>query len=98
MKIHGNRPPEGQEINLSAQKVSRSEVKDKSFAPAEKASAFSDRVDISGKGKEVAELMAAVSQLPDVRNDKVKTIKEAIDSGRYQVDSIKIAQKLLGEI
>jgi negative regulator of flagellin synthesis FlgM len=99
MKIQGNKSPEGQEISINPQKVvSKPEVKDKMSAPVGKTKPFNDRVEISGTGKEVAEIIAAVNQLPDVRNDKVKAIKEAIDSGKYQMDSIKIAEKILGEL
>lgn len=99
MKIQGNKPPEGQEINLGTQKISKPDSgKDKGFASAGSTSPFNDRVDISGTGKEVAEIISAVNQLPDIRNDKVKAIKEAIESGKYGPDSIKIAEKILGEI
>jgi len=99
MKIQGNKPPEGQEVGLNARKVSTPEVKDKtSLSSTAKAKPLSDRVDISGKGKEIADLMAAVNKLPDIRNDKVQAIKEAIESGTYSVDSKKIAAKLLEEI
>ncbi len=94
MKIQGNKPPEGQEINLSAQKISKQD-KDKSSVSAGRARPLNDRVEISGQGKEVADLMAAINQLPDVRDDKIKAMKEAIETGKYHVDSIKIAGKLL---
>jgi negative regulator of flagellin synthesis FlgM len=97
MKIQGNKPPEGQEISLNTQKIAKTEGMEKAAAP-EKARPLSDRVDISGKGKEIAELMAAVNQLPDVRNDKVEAIKKAIESGTYKIDPLKIAQKFLEEI
>ncbi len=98
MKIQGNKPPEGQEINLNAQKISKPEVKDKAVSSAGGPKSFSDKVEISGTGKEVAEIIAAVNQLPDVRTDKVNAIKAAIESGKYQPDSIKIAEKILGEL
>lgn len=97
MKIQGNKPPEGQEINLSTQKTAKAEGKDKAVV-SEKNRILSDKIDISDKGKEIVELMASINQLPDVRNDKVKAIREAIESGKYHVDSLKIAQKLLEEL
>jgi negative regulator of flagellin synthesis FlgM len=97
MKIQGNKPPEGQEISLNAQKIAKADGKDKASAP-DKARALNDKVEISGKGKEIAELMATVNQLPDVRTDKVEAVKKAIESGTYKIDSRKIAQKFLEEI
>ncbi len=97
MKIHGNKPPEGREVNLSAQKVVKAEGQENAVV-SENNKIFRDKVDISDKGKEVAELMAAIGRIPDVRNDKVKAIREAIESGKYNADSMKIAQKLLEEL
>jgi negative regulator of flagellin synthesis FlgM len=94
MKIHGNKPPENQDVsNLNTQKVSRATGKEKA-APAAK-TGTTDRVEISEKGREIAEMRAAVNQLPDIRTDKVNTVKEAIDAGNYKVDPLKIAEKML---
>jgi len=96
MKIHGNKPPDGQEINLSAQKVSQTHAQDKT-AKSEKTKSV-DKVEISRHGKQVAELMLATEQSPAIREDKIKAMKEALKSGNYPVDSSKIAQKLLDEL
>jgi|GEM_PF-1834362 len=96
MEIYGNKPPDGKEINLSAQKVSQAQEQSKT-AKSEKTQS-TDKVEISEQGKKVAELMSAIEQLPEMRNEKVKAMKEAIESGNYHVDSLKIAQKLLNEL
>ena len=46
----------------------------------------------------VAELKAEIEKLPDVRLDKIQEIKEVIDSGNYEIDSSKIAGRILEEI
>jgi negative regulator of flagellin synthesis FlgM len=96
MKIHGNKPPDAQEKNLNAQKISQIQAQNK-IAKSEKTKSV-DKVEISGHGKKVAELMLATEQLPAIREEKIKAIKEALKSGNYQVDSSKIAQKLLDEL
>lgn len=96
MKIYGNKPPESQDINLNTQKVIGSGPKDKTTA-TEKVR-LTDRVEFSDRSKEVAELMNAINQLPEVRTDKVKAVKEAIESGNYNIDTLKIAEKLLSEL
>lgn len=96
MRIYGNKPLEGQEINLDTQKVARAEAKGKNTATGRPG--LNDRIDISDKGKEVAELMATINQLSDVRTDKVRAIKEAIESGNYNIDTLKIARKILNEL
>ncbi|MBI4620080.1 MAG: flagellar biosynthesis anti-sigma factor FlgM [Desulfobacterales bacterium] len=96
MKIYGNKPPESQDINLNTQKVIGSGPKDKTTA-TEKVR-LTDRVEFSDRSKEVAELMSAINQLPEVRTDKVRAMKEAIESGNYNIDTLKIAEKLLSEL
>ncbi len=36
--------------------------------------------------------------MPEIRTDKVEALKKAIQEGSYQVDSLKIAGKILEEI
>lgn len=96
MKIHGNKPPDSQEINLNTQKVSKAQGQDKTTKSGKTTSI--DKVEISKEGKRVAELMSAIDQLPITREEKIKAIKEAIESGNYQVDPLKIAQKLIDEL
>jgi flagellar biosynthesis anti-sigma factor FlgM len=96
MKIHGNKPPDSQEINLNTQKVSKAQGQDKVTKSGETTSI--DKVEISKEGKKVAELMSAIDQLPITREEKIKALKEAIESGNYQIDPLKIAQKLIDEL
>jgi len=96
MKIHGNKPPDGQEINLNTQKVSRAQAQNE-IAKSDKTKSL-DTVEISAQGKKIAELMSAAEQLPAMRAEKIKAMKEALRSGAYQIDSTKIAQKLLEEV
>lgn len=44
------------------------------------------------------ELKAEIKKLPDVRLDKIQEIKEVINSGNYEIDSYKIAGRILEEI
>ena len=97
MKIHGNRPPEGQEISKpGVERVASASPKERAQAAAKPAAA--DRVNISRTSKEVAEIMAAIAQLPDVREQKVRALQEAIQSGSYTPDARKIAAKMLKEL
>ena len=58
----------------------------------------SDQVHLSGKAKELEELKQVIHQMPEIRTDKVEALKKAIQEGSYQVDSLKIAGKILEEI
>jgi negative regulator of flagellin synthesis FlgM len=99
MKIHSDKPLENQGVNSSAKNVQ----KPASTVPAAKADQAmntgpTDKVDISGRSKEIADLMSAISKIPDVRDQKVQDIKQAVESGAYAVDPRKIAEKLLKEL
>ncbi len=51
-----------------------------------------------GREAEVAELVEAVRALPDVRRDKVASLRKAIESGTYVVDAREVAGRMLEEI
>jgi len=100
MKIHGNMPPDGQDISRTMQSTAKNLGKTESKAnnitgaiPVQ-----TDKVDISNKGKEVADLMSVINQMPGIREDKIKAIQGALDSGTYTIDPNKIAEKMLKEI
>lgn len=99
MKIQGRKPPEANEVNLNtqkAQKVTGAGEKDRVTASQRKQDI--DRIDISQRGKEIASIIASVNSLPDVREEKVQALKEAVNAGTYRVDPIKVAEKMLSEI
>lgn len=56
-----------------------------------------DKVSLSGKAKEINDLKAIINDLPDIRRDRIDSVKNAIDTGSYNFDSLKIAQKFLEE-
>lgn len=65
-------------------------------APAEKTSSASgDAVSLSAKGQKLAQLETSVSRHSGVDEAKVAAIKQAVESGQYQVDSQAVSQKML---
>lgn len=99
MKIQGRKPSEANELNISthrAQKITGAAGKDK--VASSQGQKQVDRIEISQKGKEVASLISSINNLPDVREEKVQSLKEAVNAGIYKVDPLKIAEKMLSEI
>jgi len=103
MNINSSKPPEGQGMNrtaASAQNVPKPannvEAKDNA-APVKNASP-QDRVNISSRSKEIADITSAIDQLPDIRTDRVQKIQKSIEAGTYSVDSSKVANKILKSI
>ncbi len=54
-----------------------------------------DKVEISSKAREMQVAMKALSQLPDVRNDKVEEIRSQMRSGKYKASAEDVVNKLL---
>ncbi|OGP50521.1 MAG: flagellar biosynthesis anti-sigma factor FlgM [Deltaproteobacteria bacterium RBG_13_43_22] len=97
MKIEGSRPPENQEVLLRAQKLGKQETQSGSNESPQRARQ-NDQVHLSAKAKEMEELKQVIQQMPEIRTDKVETLKKAIQEGQYKVDSLQIAGKILEEI
>lgn len=97
MKIDGNSPVDRKDLFNKVHEASGNQETEKK-QNAEKVDAEKDKISLSGKAKEISELKAAIDQLPDVRTDKVDALRQAIDTGTYNIDARKIAQKILEEI
>jgi flagellar biosynthesis anti-sigma factor FlgM len=99
MKIYSNQPPESPGQNRGAQNVQKpAAAEPREQAAQVKKPAPADRVDMSGWNKEVADIMSAVNQLPEVREARVRDIKQRIDAGIYTVDPLRIAERILKDI
>jgi flagellar biosynthesis anti-sigma factor FlgM len=97
MKVEGRSQLEPQEIQLRAQKPGKQGTTpgvSENPQPIHK----SDQVHLSGKAKELDDLKQVIHQMPEIRTDKVEALKKAIQEGSYQVDSLKVAGKILEEI
>jgi negative regulator of flagellin synthesis FlgM len=57
-----------------------------------------DKTMLSGKTKKKNELKKLISELPDIRKDKVEALKNAIEIGIYSINPLKVAGKILQEI
>ena len=56
-----------------------------------------EKVNLSTTAKDVQSLSNAISNLPDVRDEKVQALKDQIEKGTYKVDAEKTAEKMVGE-
>ncbi len=56
-----------------------------------------DQITVSETAKNIARLMVEVSNIPDIRADKVEELKNAINSGTYEVKGSEIAGKIIKE-
>jgi flagellar biosynthesis anti-sigma factor FlgM len=99
MKIDPHKITESPGLKRDAQNIQKPpavEITDKTSNV--KNSAPADKVDISSESKQLADIMAGVNQLPDVRDNKVQEIKKSVDAGTYTIDPFKVAENILKEI
>jgi negative regulator of flagellin synthesis FlgM len=97
MKIQGNNPTEGQELLNKVKDLKKGQEVGKQ-SEAQKAENEQDKISLSGKAREISELKSMIADLPDVRTDKVAEIKKAVDTGNYNIDALKVAERILEEI
>lgn len=57
----------------------------------------SAKSEISPKAREFAAAKAIASQTPDVREEKIAALKRRISEGKYEVDAMKVADRLVDD-
>lgn len=96
MNIHGNGPIDDRKNIGNVQDLNKTREIDKSV-DSQKTGSSSDKVSLSGRAREISELKGLIGEIPDIRRDKVEDVQRAIDTGTYNFDSLKIAQRILVE-
>ena len=56
-----------------------------------------DEVDLSTQAKDFTSVKRMLSDIPEVREDKVQEIKKRIENGTYNVSSKDVASKILAQ-
>lgn len=57
-----------------------------------------DRVSLSDASRELQTAKDSVAAAPDIREEKVAAVKQAVENGTYEIDPGKIADKMIGSI
>lgn len=97
MDIRGSKPVDAGDIKRAViDKTAKTGAIPGQQAPQKSPAA--DRVDISSRSREIAELMAKIEKIPDLREERIKEIREAIQAGSYEIDPRRIAEKILSEL
>jgi flagellar biosynthesis anti-sigma factor FlgM len=79
-----------QRVNQNFDTAATSEKKE-----VKKASAGTEKVEISARSREIDRLKQELSALPEVRSDRVALAKQLLQQGTYHPDSSVVAQKLM---
>ncbi len=68
---------------------------DKAATASGAQAAASDRVELSGRSREMAKAAETLAGTPEVREGRVAELRRRIDNHEYQVDADKVAQKMI---
>jgi negative regulator of flagellin synthesis FlgM len=88
----GNLPINDLKAQQSSNKAGKAPVNDDVPKPA---AASGATVELSSKAKGLKEIERSLADLPDVDENRVSELKKRVESGEYQIDSQKVAGKLL---
>jgi len=90
-------PNEAQPERVSGKRANEAQVKTGSPTAALTPANGEDTVSLSGAHGEVQRLTSAVSQVPDVRTQRIAALQGKVRSGNFQPDSQKIADAVIAE-
>jgi len=72
--------------------------KAKTAAPRSKPEVSKDQLQFSNTAADVDKFVAQIKELPEIRADKVETIKNQINSGEFNPSNSEIADGILDEL
>jgi len=97
MKLNGNIPiDDGNPYKKLRKAHKNSDIGNKNNAS--KSEDSRDKISLSGRAIDINELKKLIHDLPEMRSDRIDALKKAIDSGNYNIDVRKIAEKMLEEL
>ncbi|WP_026479005.1 flagellar biosynthesis anti-sigma factor FlgM [Alkaliphilus transvaalensis] len=89
MKIHNNHSI------AKAMKVYNTSNKNNNVEAGQKVQQAKDQLELSENAKEFQVAMKAFKNLPEVREEKIKELKEKIQQGSYTVSGKEVADKII---
>lgn len=92
MRIDLNQAAASQIANETAPK----QVNAEDFAASDPGSA-GDRTTLTSTQQSLNALVSAAMNSPEIRQDRVDSLKQAIDNGTYELDPAKIASSMIDE-
>lgn len=82
-------------INVERQRDVRATTKDTERPVNHKKIAVGDKLEFSARASEVGNLVDQIKQLPDVREEKVNTLRDQISAGSYSPSNQDIAAAII---
>lgn len=80
--------------NNASRSREKPQVPENTASPSETAKSSADQVELSSEAKNLQEVEANLSRLPEVDHERVSHIKDALREGSYSVDPSRLAAKI----
>lgn len=98
--IYSSKNPRKEEYKMRIEAYSQIQQMYGASKPANKTASaknadFKDKLQISNVGKDMQVAKQAVSDAPDIREDKIAAIKQRLANGTYEVSGEEFAQKMM---
>ena len=99
MKINGHENIGNLQKAYSGDRITKSERQRNAdqMHKGEQSNAAGDKVNISSEGAQIQHLKSLIDQIPDTRQERVNTIKQNIESGKYQISNDNTARAIIRE-
>lgn len=94
MKINPNMEPQGGQGPSGAGAAGAAGTVHVSKHTQSGQTSSSDKTDLSSEAQQFATLSSKAASVPDVRQDRVSSLKSAIQNGSYNVSNQQIAQSM----
>ncbi|MFH1076642.1 MAG: flagellar biosynthesis anti-sigma factor FlgM [Pseudomonadota bacterium] len=90
----------GYEANKYVDKAESTQAADVEKAAVQKVedAVRGDVVNISSTSRDAQLVAKLAAEAPDIRSEKVESIKEKVDNNTYNIDHAKVADKMVGSI
>ncbi|HKI98705.1 MAG TPA: flagellar biosynthesis anti-sigma factor FlgM [bacterium] len=92
MKVTGQQPPRTSELTTGKAREAEGKAERMRTAAKEGAAPASNRMSLT-----LSRIREAIRNTPDVRADRVESVRERIRSGEYKVDAERLAQNIMTE-
>lgn len=80
--------------NGASRSREKPQAAEKAPVPTETAKASADKVDLSAEAKTLQDVESGLKRLPEVDQQRVAHIKDALRDGNYSVDPSRLAAKI----
>lgn len=82
---------------ISQYKINEEKVSSEPEKQAANSVVPEEKVTLSSAARDIQQAEKAIKELPDVREEKVHELKDQVETGRYDVNGEKVAEKMISE-